>query len=56
MRDVPHIALALGQVEEAMGVLDDGAPDCRQRAVEALVRARNFLLQAMRSVGTESRL
>lgn len=41
------VALALGQVEEAMGILDDGRDDCCQRSCEALVRARNFLLQAI---------
>jgi hypothetical protein len=49
MPDSSSIALALGQVEEAMGALDDGLPDCRPRAVEALVRARNLLLQATAS-------
>ena len=47
MADMTNIVLALGQVEEAMGALDDGAPECRQRAVEASVRARNFLLQVI---------
>jgi hypothetical protein len=34
------VALALGQVEEAMGALDDND---RQGCCDALVRARNFL-------------
>lgn len=46
-RYVPHVddnlALGIGQVEEAMGALDDND---RQGACEALVRARQFLLRA----------
>jgi hypothetical protein len=41
-----NIALALGQIEEAMGLLDDGFPNYRLRAAEVLMRARRFLLQA----------
>jgi hypothetical protein len=41
-----NIALALGQIEEAMGLLDDGFPNYRLRAAEVLMRTRRLLLQA----------
>jgi hypothetical protein len=42
-------ALALGQIEEAIGALDEGGPDCRQQASACLQIARLLLLEAHRA-------
>ncbi len=41
-----NIALALGQIEEAIGMVEDAGTDATPGLYVVLVRARDFLLQA----------
>ncbi len=42
-----NIALALGQIEEAMGLLEDAGTDATPRVYEVLALAREYQVQAI---------